>query len=143
MSDKGRVAYTNDAEIEALVARFASCEMPPDEVSHSVHVAMSAWCFLKLPEAEAAARIHTDLRRYVKWHDIKIYNETITRFWTKRIGRAVAVADRARPAFAVINDVMARLTDSRLIFAYYTRERLESDEARREWVEPDLRPFDF
>ena len=54
-----------------------------------------------------------------------------------------AHAERARPAFAVVNEVVARLGDARLIFAYYTRERLQSDAARCRWVEPDLQPLDF
>ena len=147
MSDQPRNTYTNpyvnDAEIETLLARFESCELPPDDVSHRAHVAMSAWCFLKLSEAEAAARIYDGLQRYVKWHSLNVYNETITWFWIKLIGRAVAGADRTRPAFAIINEVAARFGDSRMIFAYYTRERLYGDEARRRWVEPDLQPLDL
>ena len=142
MNKQEPVPYTNDAEIEALVARFAACELPPDDVSHRVHVAMSAWCFLKLPESQAAARIYDGLQRYVKWHHINIYNETITWFWIKLIGKAVVSLDGTRPAFAVVNEVMARLGDSRMIFTYYTRERLQTDEARRQWVEPDLQPLD-
>ncbi|HKQ06712.1 MAG TPA: hypothetical protein VJ464_16380 [Blastocatellia bacterium] len=143
MSNPEPVPYTNDAEIEALVARFAACELPPDDVSHRVHVAMSAWCFLKSPEREAAGRIRDDLRRYVEWHHITIYNETITLFWARMIGKAVAGMDRARPAFMLVNEVVAQLGDSQLIFAYYTRERLQSEEARHGWVEPDLRPLDL
>ena len=33
MSDRKNLPYTSDAEIEALVARFAACELPPDEVA--------------------------------------------------------------------------------------------------------------
>jgi hypothetical protein len=143
MSDEATIDYASDAEIEALVARFESCELPPDEVSHRAHVAMSAWCFLKLPEPQAAAaRIYDGLQRYVKWHHIDIYNETITWFWIKLIGKAVASLDATQPAFAVVNEVMGRLGDSRMIFAYYTRERLQTDEARRQWIEPDLQSLD-
>ncbi|HJQ27639.1 MAG TPA: hypothetical protein VKA60_27390 [Blastocatellia bacterium] len=142
MSDREKVFFTSDAEIEALVARFVACELPPDDVSHRVHVAMSAWSFLTLPAGEAAARVHDDLVRYVAWHQITIYNETITQFWARLIGKEVATADRTRPAFAVVNEITERLGDSRLIFAYYTRERLQSDEARHQWVEPDLQPLD-
>jgi hypothetical protein len=142
MSDEARLTYASDAEVESLVARFESCELPPAEVSHRVHVAMSAWCFLKLPAPQAAARICDGLRRYVERHQIKIYNETITWFWIKQVGKAVAGLDAGRPAFALVNEVMARLGDSRLIFTYYTRERLQTAEARRQWVEPDLQPLD-
>lgn len=134
--------YINNAEIETLLARFESCELPPDSVTHRAHVAMSAWCFLNLAEAEATARIYDGLQRYVKRHNLSVYHETITWFWIKLVGKAVATADRTRPAFAIINEVAARLGDSRLIFAYYTRERLYGDEARRRWVEPDLQPLD-
>jgi hypothetical protein len=143
MSDETTIEYVSDAEIEALVAQFESCELSPDAVSHRVHVAMSAWCFLKLPEPQAAARIYGGLQRYVKWHHIDIYNETITWFWIKLIGKMVASLDTTRPAFAIVNEVMARLGDSQMIFAYYTRERLQTDEARRQWVEPDLQPLGF
>ena len=142
MSDRENLFFTSDSEIESLVARFASCELPPDGVSHRVHVAMSAWCFLTLPGGQAAARVREDLLRYVEWHHITIYNETITQFWARMIAKAVAGADRTRPTFTAVNDIVARLGDSRLIFAYYTRERLQSDEARRAWVEPDLQPLD-
>ena len=142
MSDQPSKAYTSDAEIESLLARFESCELPPDDVTHRAHVAMSAWCFLELPEAAAAARIYDGLRRYVKWHKLNVYNETITWFWIKLTANAVASADRSRPAFAVVNEVTARLGDSRMIFAYYTRERLYGEQARHGWVEPDLQPLE-
>ena len=141
MSEQLSNAYTNDAEIEALLARFESCELPPDEVTHRAHVAMSAWCFLKLDEAEAATRIYDGLQRYVNWHNLDVYNETITWFWIKLVAKAVASAEKTRPSFAVVNEVMGRLGDSRMIFAYYTRERLYGHDARRQWIEPDLQPL--
>lgn len=147
MSDEINTEYASDDEIEALVARFVSCELPPAEMTHRKHVAMSAWWFLRLPAPQAAARIYDQLQRYVEWHRIEIYNETMTRFWIKLIGKTVAGLDAARlasaPAYAVVNDVMTRLGDSRIVFTYYTRERLQTDAARHQWVEPDLQPFDF
>jgi hypothetical protein len=142
MSDQLSNAYTNDAEIEALLSRFETCELAPDHVSHRAHVAMSAWCFLTQDEAEATARIYDGLQRFVKWHKLDVYNETITWFWIKLIAKAVATADRTQPAFTVVNELTSRLGDSRMIFAYYTRERLYGDEARRRWIEPDLQPLD-
>lgn len=142
MSDQLSNAYTSDTEIETLLARFESCELPPDDVTHRAHVAMSAWCFLTLDETAAAARIYDGLQRYVKWHKLNVYHETITWFWIKLIAKAVASADQTRPALEVINEVTTRFGDSRMIFAYYTRERLYGDDARRRFVEPDLQPLD-
>ena len=55
----------------------------------------------------------------------------------------VALADASRTALELVNDSMKALGDSRIIFDYYSRERLGSDEARLLWVEPDLKPLDF
>ena len=46
------------------------------------------------------------------------YHHTITVFWMR---------------------MLARLLDKELPLAYYSRERLSSDEARRDWIEPDVR----
>ena len=68
------------------------------------------------------------------------YHETITRFWL-----AVIVATAQWPLPDVDADVMLaahpQLLDKELPLAYYTRERLWSDEARRAWIAPDLRPL--
>jgi len=49
------------------------------------------------------------------------YHHSVTVFWMRMLGR---------------------LTDKDLPLAYYSRERLFSDAARRQWVEPDLRSLD-
>ena len=71
---------------------------------------------------EAAARMASTLRRFAAdaGHPEK-YHHTMTLFWMRMV---------------------ARLLDKELPFAYYSRERLASDAARRAWVEPDLRSLD-
>lgn len=135
--------YNSDAELERLASRFESCELQGDELHHRAHVALSVWYFLRLPEAEATERIHQGLRRFVGHHRINVYNETITLFWMKLARGFVAGADRGRTALELVNESLGELGDSRIIFDYYSRERLHSDEARGFWVEPDLKPLDF
>ena len=135
--------YSSDAELEQLARRFESCELQGDELHHRAHVALSAWYFLRLPEAEAIERIHNGLQRFIRHHQITVYNETITLFWMKLARSFVVRADASRTALELINDSMKELGDSRIIFNYYSRERLGSDEARNFWVEPDLKPLDF
>jgi hypothetical protein len=135
--------YNSDAELEQLARRFESCELQGDELHHCAHVALSVWYFLRLPEAEAIERIHNGLQRFVRHHKITIYNETITLFWMKLACSFVVSADASRTALELVNDSMKELGDSRIIFNYYSRERLSSDEARDFWVEPDLKPLDF
>lgn len=143
MNEDQTFQYDSDAELESLARRFESCELQGDELNHRAHVALSVWYFLRLPETEAIERIHCGLRRFVRHHDIKVYNETITLFWMKLAHSYVASADGSRTSLEMVNDSMSRLGNSRLIFDYYSRERLSSDEARLLWVEPDLKPLDF
>jgi hypothetical protein len=96
-----------------------------------------------LPEAEAVARIHDGLRRFVAHYQLWVYNETITLFWIKLMCGFVARADLSRPLLEIINDAVRQFGDSRIIYHYYTRERLQSDEAKTAWVEPDVEPFEF
>jgi hypothetical protein len=135
--------YSSDAELEQLARRFESCELQGDELHHRAHVALSVWYFLRLPEASAIERIHNGLQRFVRHHQINVYNETITLFWMKLARSFVASANDSRTALELVNDSMKALGDSRIIFDYYSRERLGSDEARDFWVEPDLKPLDF
>ncbi len=135
--------YNSDAELERLASRFETCELPADELHHRAHVALSVWYFLRLPEAEAVERIHNGLQRFVRHHQITVYNETITLFWMKLARSFVNRAAANRTALELVNDSMEELGDSRIIFNYYSRERLNCDEARNFWVEPDLKPLDF
>jgi len=135
--------YTSEAELAALAQAFESCTLQPSEFPHHAHVALSAWHLLQSSEPEAVARIYDGLRRFVGHYQLWVYNETITLFWIKLMCGFVVRADTSRPTLEIVNDAVHQFGDSRLIYDYYTRERLQSDDAKTSWVEPDVQPFDF
>src|SRR6185437_13925865 len=96
--------YTSEAELRVLAERFESCALQPDEFPHRAHVALSAWYFVRLPEAEAVSRIYDGLRRFVAHYQLTVYHETITRFSIKLMCNYAARADRSRPMLEIIND---------------------------------------
>ena len=113
---------------------------------HATHVLVSTWYLVHLPEAEAIERIRTGIQRYNAAHGIAAtptsgYHETVTVAFIRLIQRELARA----PAEATFADraaaVQARLTGTRVLLEHYTEATLMSLRARREWVEPDLRPF--
>jgi hypothetical protein len=61
----------------------------------------------------------------------------MTRFWVRVVGMGV----RRHPTLAFDNLVAAEphLLDKNLPYRHWSRELMGSNEARREWVEPDLR----
>jgi hypothetical protein len=67
------------------------------------------------------------------------YHETITLFWVHLLSRAYVASHGKR-----LEDIVhanPQLLEKNFPLAYYSRERLFSDEARTSWVEPDLKPF--
>lgn len=140
--------YSSDTEIEAIVSGFESCSMPDDDFSHSAHmmVALSYLHLSQLSVAEARDRMRAGLYRFLDYYgnDRQKYNETITLFWIKLVRGFLDRADtRERPLAELANELAASYPDSKLIYDYYSKELLSSDEARTSWVEPDLKPLDF
>jgi hypothetical protein len=140
--------YGDDAEIEAIVRGFESCAMPDSEFSHRAHmvVALSYLYLSQLSVRQAAERMRAGLYRFLDHYgnDRQKYHETITLFWIKLVrGFMNRAGTRGRHLAGLASDLAATHPDSRLIYAYYSKELLSSDEARTSWVEPDLKPLDF
>ena len=137
--------YSNDEEVQGVVRRFESCELPPADFNHREHLLVALCYLLRLSDAEALARLRERIGRYVAAHGINpsLYHETITVFWMRRV-RAYLTREGARRGLAdLVNGLAAESGSSRLIFDYYSKELIDSERARRVWVEPDLRPLDF
>ena len=135
--------YTDAAEIEDIVRRFESCDLPPAEFDHRAHL-MVALCYLRrMPFQEAHARTRINLKRFLDHHSVdpQQYNETMTLFWLKVVDRFLVVSRESTPVEAMAEALLKSHDDSRLIYSHYSRELLASDRARTAWVEPDLRPL--
>jgi len=65
------------------------------------------------------------------------YHETITLFWVHLLSRAHA-ASRAERLEDIVH-ANPQLLEKNFPLAYYSPERLFSEEARTSWVEPDLK----
>ena len=137
--------YESPAEIERVVRGFESCGLPPSEFTHAAHLTVALWYLSRLTAPEAAGRMRAGLYRFLDHHGVGQgkYNETITLFWIKLIRKFLDEADVNRSLTDIANEMIASLNDSQLIFAYYSRERLFSEEAKGAWVEPDLKPLDL
>ncbi|HJU54476.1 MAG TPA: hypothetical protein VJ715_07895, partial [Pyrinomonadaceae bacterium] len=107
-----------------------------------------ALCYLRgshLAVAQAATRMRAGLYRYLDHNgvDRRKYNETITLFWLKRVHGFLDRADTTRPTADLANEMLELCGNATLVNDYYSKERLFSEEARKVWVEPDLKPIDF
>ena len=137
--------YSSDEEAAEVVRRFEACEFQPSEFKHRLHLTVALSYLLDAPYSAALERMRRSLRRFISRHkvDARVYNETLTVFWMRRVLAFVEQSDGSRGLAELANELLDACGDSRLVFDYYSKERLDSDKARRLWTDSDLRPIDF
>ncbi len=141
MDDKMK-SFEFESEIEAVVRSFEQCTIQPSDFHHRQHLTVALWYTLESDEETALARMREGLFRFVAHHKLNpLYHETITLFWLKRIRHLLESRDREKSIEVLANEVIPQCADAGFINSYFSKECLDSDKARQEWVEPDLRPL--
>jgi hypothetical protein len=145
MTDESRERFRGDEEVREVVRKFESCELLPTEFKHRLHLTVALSYLLDAPYAAALERMRSSLRRFIQAHGIgpRLYHETLTAFWMRRVLAFVEQADKRRGLAELANELIEACGDSRLVFEYYSKERLDSDKARKVWLDSDLKPLDF
>lgn len=140
--------YTRDSEIEAIGLGVLDRTLPKPAWTHAAHFAAACWLIRCRPDIVPERDMPDLIRAYnlatgVANTDSEGYHETITQA-SLRGARAVLAAFEDAPLHVALNALLAgELGDSRWPLAYWSRERLFSPQARRAWVEPDLKPLAF
>jgi len=127
-----------DVELTRTLERGEIANENFHHVSH-LHV---AWVYLAESSSvqQAANKMRDTLRRFaVAAGKPQKYHETITLLWVHLLSHAHAASDGER--LEEIVHANPQLLEKNLPLAYYSAERLFSDEARTSWVEPDLKPL--
>ena len=134
--------YKSEAEIEQVVQGFESCTTGKDSFSHHDHLAVAVW-YLRQNEKQALNLMRASLHRFLDHYDCRAnYHETLTRFWISLVQRTLDALPPGLQLLDATNAVVARLSDSRTAFEFYSKEVVESAAARNGWIEPDLRPME-
>jgi len=126
-----------DAEILTLADRLERCLLGKEEFHHRDHLAVAV-VYLYASDLETAMeRMRGSLQRFATHHGVTgLYHETLTRFWLLQVEQRL---DRSECLEQSVSKVQEQLNDKNLAFEYYSRERIDSREARDKWVEPDRR----
>ena len=136
--------FETDEDVLEVVRKFESCEYAPDDFGHRLHLTVALVYLLDSPYAEALERMRRSLRRFVGHHKLSgVYHETLTVFWVRRVQAFVEESDKSRGLTTLANELNDACANSRLVFDYYTKERIDSDKARAYWLDSDLKPLDF
>ena len=126
-----------DAEILMLVDGLERCLLAKEEFHHRDHLTVAV-VYLYASDLESSMdRMRSSLKRFAAHHGVTgLYHETLTRFWLLQVEQRL---DRNRCLEDSVREVQEQLNDKNLAFEYYSRERIESKEARETWLQPDLR----
>ena len=134
--------YKDDGEVETAIRRFESCLSTPQEFDHRAHLTVALWYVCRLGAVGATERIRKRLRVFLNHHQLKGYNETITLFWVRLVCKFYENTGAKSCSADLANKLLHSCCDSKLIFNYYSKDRLLSKEAQAHWIEPDLQAFD-
>jgi len=121
---------------------FEACRLDPAKFHHADHIRLAWLCLERYGAIEAETKLVDGLRQFTNRAGVpQKFMHTTTIAWTRLV--AAACASRHRTAhFSEWIESYPELLDRNLLAKHYSPGRLETQEARSGWVEPDLAPLE-
>ena len=130
-------AWTDSEFCEA----FEALKIPNELFHHREHIRLAWIYYCKLSQKEALLQVEKGIRVFAKHHGAaEKYHHTITLAWMRLVWHAARHAPNARD-FQTFTAAHPELFRAERLEDYYSPAQLKSDAARRDWIEPDLRPL--
>jgi hypothetical protein len=124
----------NDDQILTLVDRFERCLLAKDEFHHRDHLAVAVVYLYASDFPTAMERMRSSLRRFAAHHGVSgLYHETLTRFWLEQVEQRL---DHSVCLSVSVERIQRELGDKGLVSRYYSKQVIDSPEAKERWVEP-------
>jgi len=135
--------FRETEEIESFIRQFETGTLPKDQWTHQAHFVVGLWYVARYPLDKALDLARERIRAYneavgTENSDSNGYHETLTRFYLYGIAAHLA-AHRPESFMQLLSSLLqSKLVAKDRPFDFYSRERLFSVEARRNWLVPDL-----
>jgi len=129
---------------DAFLAAFEACTLA--EFQHRDHIKVAYLYLLRYPLDDAIIKVRTGLQALAAAWGAPVdelekgYHETMTQAWVRLVHLALSNADAVESADAFCEQ-LPKLMQKPHLELFYSRERLITWQAKREFVEPDLGPF--
>ncbi|MBA2587215.1 MAG: hypothetical protein H0U98_01175 [Alphaproteobacteria bacterium] len=141
--------FSSEDEIHHLGEGLMACSLRREEWTHTAHFAAALWLMRYRTELEPAIAMPGLIRAFNEAvggvnSDTAGYHETIT-LASLRAARGVFDSFPADVlVWRIVNALMkTNFANPNWLLEYWTRDRLMSVDARRAWLEPDLKPLPF
>ena len=135
--------YTTENEILAVVGGFENGAISRADWRHAEHLTVALYYLLHHDFDSALIKMRDGIFNLLKAFDVDLskempYHETLTVFWMRTVFGLIE--NRSKDSFVeTANKVLEVGDDKDLPLKIYSRELLFSDEAKRNFVEGDLR----
>jgi hypothetical protein len=123
-------------------AQFETCVLSPSEFNHRAHIRL-AYVYLVENDEDRACRLMRDsLLRFLNHHGVELskFHETMTRAWILAVRHFMEKDSGADSADTFIEH-NPEMLDKNIMLTHYSAELLFSNEAREQFVDPDLDPI--
>lgn len=132
---------TTEADIE-FKNHMESCTYPALDFSHRAHLRL-AYIYLSENDADKSSELmRVTLNRFLIHNgvDPAKFHETLTRAWILAVHHFMNRTRDSKSADEFIS-MNPEMLDTKIMMTHYSAEVLFSDEARTEFVQPDLDPI--
>lgn len=126
----------------AFLGDFEGGTVQPADFGHRAHIRLAYILLCVSDDDGALERMRQSLLSFLRHHgiDASKYHETMTRAWILAVRHFMEKTPRSESADDFI-DQNPQMLDSKIMMTHYSAGLLFSDEARTQFVEPDLDPI--
>jgi hypothetical protein len=145
MTDFRPRLFACDGAVQHVGEGMVACTLPREEWTHEAHLATTAYLLLKRTDIDVDAELPSLIRRYNESvggvnSDTEGYHETITRVFLHGVRLFLNEAHAGDPLHTLVNELLLSPMGRRdWPLRFYSPERLFSIEARKHFIEPDIR----
>ena len=136
--------FKSETEIAHIGEGLLACMLPRAEWTHEAHLGATSYLLTRRPDVDIDQELPGLIRRYNESvggvnSDTEGYHETITRVFLHGVRLFLVEVHPDEPLHELVNDLLHSPMGRRdWPLRFYSRERLFSVEARRNFVPPDL-----
>ncbi|HLN02893.1 MAG TPA: hypothetical protein VK335_26630 [Bryobacteraceae bacterium] len=137
--------FANEEHFAGFLKAFEHGTWPKADWNHDAHLTVAGCYLFDYPLEVATDRMRLGIRHYnhcvgTRNTDHSGYHETLTVFWMAIVKQRLAQLPLKTPRLEAVRTVVEELGPRRDLFKeYYGIDVVKSVEARRAWVEPDLK----
>ena len=138
--------FAGDHDIRAIGEGLLRCALPREAWTHEAHLGACLWLLTERPDIDVDSEIGGIIRRFNESvggvnDDTQGYHDSITRAYIAGVRLFLSGTAETGLAKRVNALLLSDIGRRDFPLRFYSRERLFSVEARREFIEPDLAPL--